>query len=228
MRVRKMKVLKGISLFFVYPMIMFLLGFGCGVKTEHFFYPGKYILSDEDYQTREIVYETTVLESPDTDTSNTDEILEVSSDAETLCADTEYVLEEVDVLKKTSVETTKDLPQQYLGMDREQFMDAMEEYESAPPLVEQKRGFESLEVLSFSRERVKVRMSYRYVQPSQGFYLAVENHEIVVYLEDKETIYINTGIMLETLPEDLQMQIMQMYYIEGEGDLYNFLEAYSS
>jgi hypothetical protein len=90
------------------------------------------------------------------------------------------------------------------------------------------RGFAGLEVLSFSRERVVVRMNYRYVQPGEAFYLAVQDNEVVVYLEDQETLYINTGIMLESLPEELQMEIMQMLYVEGEGDLYDFLESYSS
>lgn len=216
-----MKVIKGIGLFFVYPMMMLLLGFWGGVKTEHFFYPGEVV----ENKTEE-VDELQAAEKPAGEIQ--EDIVAVSVGGETLCADTVYVLEEVDVLRETSVETTRSLPAQYLGMNRDQFMMAMENYQIAPPLMEQERGFESLEVLSFSREQVKVRMNYRYVQPGQGFYLVVEDHEIVVYLEDKETVYINTGIMLETLPEDLQLKVIQMHYVEGEGNLYNFLETYSS
>jgi hypothetical protein len=113
-------------------------------------------------------------------------------------------------------------------MDREQFLAAMENYESFPPLSEMERGFASLEVLSFSRERVVVRMNYQYTQPGEGFYLAVKDNEVVVYLEDKETLYIDTGILLATLPEELQLEIIQMLYVEGESDLYDFLESYSS
>ena len=50
----------------------------------------------------------------------------------------------------------------------------------------------------------------------------------MVYLEDKKTIYMNTGIMLETLPENVQKQIIQTMFVESEGDLYGFLESYSS
>ena len=85
-----------------------------------------------------------------------------------------------------------------------------------------------LEVLSFSRERVVIQMNYQYLQPSSSFYLAVLNNEVVVYLEDMETIYINTGIELESLPEDLQMDIIQMLWVKDEESLYNFLETYSS
>ena len=222
-----MKVLKGISLFFVYPLAMLFAGFWCGVKTKHFFYPGEHITQIPMSGAEILENEPKVPESKDAEVAG--ETVLAASQRETLSADTEYLLEEVDVLRATSVETTRNLPSQYIGMTKEQFLVAMENYQSAPPLIEQERGFESLEVLAFSRERVKVRMNYRYVQPGQGFYLAVENHEIVVYLEDKETIYINhTGIMLDTLPEDLQLKVIQMYYLEGEGNLYNFLEAYSS
>ena len=85
-----------------------------------------------------------------------------------------------------------------------------------------------LEVLSFSRERVVVQMNYQYLQPGSCFYLAVQNNEVVVYLEDMETIYINTGIKLDSLPEALQLEIIQMMWVEDEESLYDFLETYSS
>lgn len=211
-----MKVLKGISLFFVYPTIMLLIGFWGGVKTERFFYPYK---SEMGVETNQETYHGDLSKVP---------AIMVSSKGETLCADTEYVLEEADVLRDTVVETKRNLPSQYFGMDREQFVAAIEDFELAPPLAELERGFVGAEVLQFSRERVVVRMDYKYVQPSEGFYLAVRDHEVVVYLEDKETVYMNTGIMLEEFPEELQLKIIGLLYIEGEGNLYNFLETYSS
>ncbi len=131
-------------------------------------------------------------------------------------------------MNHTVVETSTRLPDRYIGMDREQFLQAMENYENAPPLSEQERGFVSLEVVSFSRERVVVRKNYRFVQPSASFYLAVYNNEVIVYLEDKETVYIETHIQLDSLPEQLQKQIIEMMWIENEEKLYSFLENYSS
>ena len=107
-------------------------------------------------------------------------------------------------------------------------MEAMELYEAFPPLSEMERGFVSLEVLSFSRKRVVVQMNYRYVRPGKGFYLAVYNNEVLVYLEDKETVFIETDIMLEQLPQKLQQYIIDMMWLESEEELYNFLETYSS
>lgn len=241
-----MKFVKGISLFFIYPAVMLAVGFYAGVKCSHFFYPGD--------QTQRLYYqpESQTEVPPETSeqnplmeqgppagddcmdyetaygTEDEGELLDAAASAETLSVETEYVLEERDIDGKTTVETTWKLPDKYVGMNREQFLEAMELYEAFPPLSEMERGFVSLEVLSFSRERVVVQMNYRYVKPSNSFYLAVYDNEVLVYLEDKETVYIETDIMLEQLPEALQREIIDMLWIEDEEELYDFLEAYSS
>lgn len=236
-----MKIVKGIGLFFVYPMVMLGLGFYAGMKAEHFFYPGEqsgqlsYVKEYmEYYPNLENNFEIPSsveqeLYDPEDDCMDYERVSrETSSASETLCVDTEYVLEETDVTNHTVVETTWRIPDKYIGMNREQFLEAMENYESFPPLSEQERGFIGLEVLSFSRERVVVQMNYRYVQPSASFYLGVYDNEVVVYLEDLKTVYIETDIRLESLPEEVQGEIIQMMWIENETALYNFLENYSS
>ena len=173
----------------------------------------------EEYQENEYVEEPLL---------ETTELVEAASAGDTLDVDTEYVLEETDIVNHTVVETVGRLPSKYIGMNREQFLESMEEYEMYPPLSEMERGFVSLEVLSFSKERVVVQMNYQYIQPSTSFYLTVQDNEVIVYLEDKETVYINTGILLDSLPEEMQLEIIQMLWIEDEESLYNFLETYSS
>ncbi len=238
-----MKYVKSISLFVLYPLLMLGIGFYAGVETSHFFYPGR---QEEKGLTEGGSAETqdpgnqmgepvpvqddhldygVASEENDMDEKEADEVL---SAPETLCVDTEYVLEETDVLHHTVVETTWQLPQKYVGMNREQFLQAMEVYEAFPPLSELERGFVSLEVLSFSRERVVIQMNYKFVQPSSSFYLAVYDNKVVVYLEDMETIYIETDINLESLPSQLQQSIIEMMWIKDEEALYDFLENYSS
>ena len=244
-----MKYVKSISLFIVYPLLVLGLGFYAGVRSAQFFYPGEG--TKEDAQ---ILSETSLEENvqngqaPDTEGDDAvaqadpgepvvindlpelpeEEAAEVMVSAETLCVDTKYVLEETDVLHHTVVETTWKLPDKYVGMNREQFLQAMDVYEAFPPLSELERGFVGLEVLSFSRERVVVRMDYKFVQPSSSFYLAVYDNEVVVYLEDMQTVYIETDISLDSLPAHLQQNIIDMMWIKDEEELYSFLENYSS
>lgn len=152
----------------------------------------------------------------------------VFSVQETINAETEYILREKDLLNGSEVETSEDMPDMYIGMTREQFLTAMENYEAAPPLSEKERGFVSLEVLSFAPSRVVVQMNYRYVQPSESFYIVAINDLLVVYLEDRETVYQYTNIHLSQLPEQLQQEIIKVMYISDEESLYDFLENYTS
>lgn len=230
-----MRFVKGISFFLVYPLLMLTVGFFAGMKAVQFFYPGD--VRSEQEETVEWVDRLEAQLSDDgsdiqggelVQTPGKEEARAVASTGETLSVDTEYVLEETDLIRQTVVETTWKLPSRYVGMNREQFLEAIETYGNYPPLSELERGFVGLEVLSFSRERVVVQMNYEYLQPSEGFYLAVQDNEVVVYLEDQRTVYINTGILLEQLPEDVQMEIIQMMWVEDQERLYDLLETYSS
>lgn len=233
-----MKFVKSISLFFICPILLFSLGFFVGVCYTRFFdlrggYQRMYgegkspIVEDETSKAREI--DLADAGSSGEDAEDADPLYEeVSFKPETLCVETQYVLEEKDILGNTTLETTKKLPQKYIGMNREQFLEAMNVYESFPPLSEQERGFVGLEVISFSRERVVVQMNYKYVKSDGNFYLMVYDNEVLVYLEDKETVYIETGIRLDTLPEEVQYDIINGLFIEKQEDLYDFLETYSS
>ena len=221
-----MKFVKRISYFFVIPVFFLALGIFLGVWGSRFFYPGYWQDMNEPTLSPPDSGEET--EAAREEMSGTSESVAAAASGETLCADTEYVLEETDIVRNTTVETSWQIPHKYIGMNRESFLETMELYAAHPPLSEIERGFVGLEVLAFSRERVVVRMDYRYVQPSESFYLAVTDNEVVVYLEDRSTVYINTGILLEDLPESLQLQIMDMLFVPDEETLYDFLETYSS
>lgn len=212
-----MKWIKGISLFLIYPCIMLGIGMYAGVVLEDFFYPGR---EELQAQTEEISYE-----NPK---PVRQEAVPTASEKEVLNADTEYVIEEYDTKRDTLVESIWTVPAKYLGMDRDTFLMTMELYELAPPLSEQKRGFVGLEVRSFSAQKVVVRMNYAYAEPTKGFYLKVEDNIIVVYCDDEETVYLYTDISAETLPEDIQGEIIAGMYVEDEAALYHFLETYSS
>lgn len=227
-----MKFVKGISLFCIYPLIMFGLGMYTGVVGYGYFYPGdNIILKDSSPH---------VFTGPNADflnksTKQTEEqpqeefeVIETIRDDGVLVPTTEYILQEIDMESGTIVEYSYKLPDKYLGMNRDSFLEAMDAYEQSPPLKEVERGFVGLEVLTFSSQKVVVQMSYAFLKPTENFYIGVEQNYVVVYLEDKETVYMQTDILLENLPEAVQNQIMLYMYVKGEEDLYHFLESYSS
>lgn len=144
-----MKYVKCISLFVVYPLLVLGIGFYVGVKSSRYFYPevkgeeagipqenaseGSAQKGQASFPEGQAAPEETgqteasdrLAELPET----AEDLEEVMVSAETLCVDTKYVLEETDVLYHTVVETTWKLPDKYVGMNREQFLQAMEVYE---------------------------------------------------------------------------------------------------
>lgn len=60
------------------------------------------------------------------------------------------------------------------------------------------------------------------------FYLQELNGYIVVYKEDKKTIFEYTNINIEELPHTLAKEIREWKRIDGEMELYGFLENFSS
>ncbi len=223
-----MKSIKGISIVFGIILVL-ALGLGAYYDNDALHVPSKKNtdnhLQENSSKKWEKYYRADLLPEHVEETSDA---ISTSSKADRLTSDTKYLVEEVDVLHGSSIETEWSLPAKYIGMNREAFLDAMDYYRKSPPLAELERGFQTLEVLSFSPEKVQIRVSYRYVQPGDLFYLAVYKDELVVYLEDRETIYLYTGISPDQLPEDILQMILQGYCIGTEEKLYRFLESYSS
>lgn len=229
-----MRFVKGIGLYFLYPLVFLLLGFAGGLCFVEYFYPFKEELPreelglDKDFE----------LSNQDSEEFSTNGFLntesenstlnQVSNIKEILTADTSLVVWEYDLSTNTLVETTRELAEKYMGMDREQYIESMNEYEYSPPLSEQEKGFESLEVISFSRDRVILQINYRSQAMEETYYLLAYNGYVVVFLEDMETIYLYTDILLENLPFELQQEIISAKQIIGEEELYHFLENFTS
>ncbi len=204
-----MKFVKRISLFFIYPLSMFGLGFAANMAIDEYFYPG-------DIQQN--VTEKKEPESP---------VLEVDYQAEpVITADTSYVVLSYDALSGSMQETEETPPDKYIGLSREKLEEELKGYKESPSLTDLEKGFTGIELISFSPFRVVVRKSYE--REEEGFYLVNENNSIVVYDKSLTHIYMDTGIKVEELPWSIQSEIMHMKYIETENELYTFLESYSS
>ncbi len=120
-----MKFVKRISYFFVIPVVFLILGIFLGVWGIHFFYPGQWQDLNENRLALPLTEEET---AADTDPYEAAPSVEAAASGETLCADTEYVLEEADIVRGTTVETSWKIPHKYIGMNRENFLETMELY----------------------------------------------------------------------------------------------------
>ncbi len=247
-----MKLVKRISLFMTLSVIMLGLGGWGALKAEEFFYPHRYRHGMERADTEEAadgflesISQFADVISPSTpssqeeqadkavkeqiiDTETEDQIIEAAAAQEpVVSADTRYLLEMVDLSKGTVTESEETIPVMYIGLNREELLEALSAYEDNPPLTELEQGFETIELTAFSKDRVAVCKYYKEKEP-QGFYLMVADHFIVVYEEDRSSLYMNTDVLLERLPDSLQREIMEGKFVASEEELYLFLESYSS
>lgn len=63
---------------------------------------------------------------------------------------------------------------------------------------------------------------------SEGYYLKEQDGYVIVYLYDNVTVFEQTDILITSLPEDLQNQVIEGKYVKTAEELYSFLENYSS
>lgn len=66
------------------------------------------------------------------------------------------------------------------------------------------------------------------VDLEECFYIKASDGYVTVYLADQETIYEYTSIPVRELPEDVQEELKNGKKVTNIGQVYGFLENYSS
>lgn len=217
-----MRFVRGIGHFLIRMTTLLVFAGILFFYAKQFFYPG----SAYDWKTK-----TEWQQSKDKPEENDDyeeQTIEAAMLPEpVITADTVFLVEKINLTNGDKVESREVVPVQYLGMNRNAFVNAIEGYDRNPPLSELENGFSTIEVSSFSKDRVSICKYYKDKEPV-CYYLMVRDHFIVVYEQDKKTIYMNTDIRMDLLSYELQKEIMYGKCIDDEEALYNFLESYSS
>ncbi len=210
-----MKVVRSISLF-VIAVGLFAIGCFLGFEGHNFFYPG-------GGAEKSMVNEVSAAE---------EKVVPVSEqDKNIISADTSFVIIKVNMDDQSETAEEIPVPTYYMGMDRESFEKQVELFDKSPSLQEMQKGFRSSEIRSFSGVKVELCKYYQENKQENGefYYLSISDNRVVVYREDGQTVYMETDITAEDLPDDvLQELLSQKRVINTEEDLYDFLESYSS
>ncbi|HJC56642.1 MAG TPA: hypothetical protein H9700_04645 [Candidatus Eisenbergiella intestinipullorum] len=226
-----MRLWKKISIYFIYPAFMLAVGLGAGLTVQEFFYPNRQP-SGQESSAQEGAAEGKTGKAGETQAGKgqaEEEPLQAAGGQEqVITADTRYVVERFDLADSSRTREEEPMPEQYIGMDREQFLDACEVYEASPSLEDANRGFLSMYVERFSAKEVVVRKNYESSTRPEEFYLAVENNYVVVYEADRKTRFMSTGIPVQSLSDELAKELLNFKYVGSEEELYDFLESYSS
>lgn len=65
-------------------------------------------------------------------------------------------------------------------------------------------------------------------QHMKSYYLSYDGQRVVIYSEPDRNFYDYADINMEVLPPDIREQLKLGMYIDGEDNLYDFLQTYSS
>lgn len=141
--------------------------------------------------------------------------------------DTVCIYQDIDQKDGTVSIVEEKLSAKYIGLNREELEEALEE-DSRVRVLEEENGFKSQHLELFSPERIKVLRIYDTSTLNKGYYIMEVDGEIRIYRDDKETLYYRTDLILQNLPESVQQEIIEGKYMDSEVKVYHFLESYSS
>lgn len=139
-----------------------------------------------------------------------------------------YELEVLQISTDRIVSQNESVPAEFAGKTREELLQYLEHYMDNLPLEESLNGLISFELISFSKEKIVLRKTYQDQAKENKYFLTLAGSEVVVYYNDKKTVYEYTGITTEQLSTEEIAALTIGYYVEGEEQLFGILENYSS
>lgn len=138
-----------------------------------------------------------------------------------------YQLETFDLSSGTKTTEILAVPQDMLGMTREEVVGYLNGKCESPSDEDTKEGLVNYELSSFSARTMTVLKTITST-PSYEYYLVAEEGYLLVYLSDRTTNYLFTHIALTEFPEKEQSELMEGKGFHSMMDLFNYLESYTS
>lgn len=153
-----------------------------------------------------------------------------SSDSKTIVAvDAEYVEQICDIATDKQKENKKNIPNDFVGLTREEVISCLNGYMSNKSLEELNKGLVSWELVSFAADKVVVKKTYNSKGVIYKYYMAIRDNNVVVYYSDKKTVFDDeTGINLDDISLEDKRELLYGKWIQNEDELYGVIEGYTS
>lgn len=151
-----------------------------------------------------------------------------SADKDTLQVDTVYQIQSYDANSETIATDYETLPEELVGLTREEADAYCKTYMDRLPVEEYLNGLQSMGVVSFASDRLVVKKIYDSSKVKFRYYLIAVDGEVVVYYGDKKTVYEYTGIETKRLSKEEKKMLKKGLEVKDEEELYSILENYSS
>lgn len=149
---------------------------------------------------------------------------------------TKYTLETYYSDKNETTTESLSVPVEFIGLDREQIIDFIEQNTSY--FGDEDKKILNVMLLSFSDKEVVIRRNveeaeketkqYNFVSDTPKYYVVLEENGVVVYKEDKSTVYMETGITENEMDEAMVAELKYGVAIQNISELYRFLESITS
>lgn len=195
----------------------------CCILFQVIFYVSFVNMTERKQEKEQIEQQAKGMETPST---TMEDVLTVNgADEMLLQPEAEYVC---DIYNRDTKEQTREtgrIPTSFVGCNREDIENYLEEY------VEHNSDEENLvsyEMTLFSSDELHVKKIYETDKSEYAFLLVVEDNEIVVYDAKWENLYERTGIQIQGLLQEEQEKLVNGMYVKDKKELYSILEDYSS
>ncbi|MGN0408008.1 MAG: hypothetical protein ACI4EJ_07100 [Bacteroides sp.] len=141
---------------------------------------------------------------------------------------TKLTLETYDMDSNTVKEQLCTVPIEYLGLNRAGMIETLQDYMLNPSLSDKTHGLIACELVEFTKDSVTIRKTYSTKNLPQKYYIVAEKGMLVIYLENRRTLYDKTEIELQRLPLSIQEEVIKGLEIDSADELYDFLETFTS
>ena len=149
---------------------------------------------------------------------------------------TKYTLETYYSDKGETTTESLSMPVEFIGLDRNQVIDFIDDNTSF--FKEEGKNILNVMLLSFSDREIVIRRNveeaeeetkkYNFIEETPKYYVILEENGVVVYKEDKTTVYMETGITESEMDEAMVAELKYGVSIKNISELYRFLESITS
>ena len=185
-------------------------------------------------QSQNIVYKEQVYESNPVVYNSESNQNVADVDSIIVTSNMDLVLESYDTDTESLTTTTRSMPVQLLGMDRESIIEYIKNNNKI--FIDGNEKIENLMLVSFDKEKVVIRKSVSIIIEESTteeievykYYVTLQENSIIVYKEDKTSVFLETAINTETLDTDSINKLREGIPVKNISELYRILESFTT
>lgn len=161
-----------------------------------------------------------------------------ASNEQVIKKSTKYVLETVNDSEGKKISEELPVPTEFLGNNREKLISFIENNNAF--FEDEEHSVKNVMLLSFSDKEIAIRrnvvnveketetMDFSFLENEPKYFIVLFEDRIVVYKEDKTTVYMDTGISKDELDEEEISELKNGIAAKNISELYRLLESFTS